>query len=450
MHLGQALGSGGFARIVAIKRLHAHLASSPAAVAAFIDEARLSARVHHPNVVATLDVVEHERELFLVMDYVHGASVTSLMLAAKSADAKVPIAVAVAIAIDVLGGLQAIHEATSEDGKPLAIVHRDISPQNILVGGDGIARVVDFGVAKAAVRMQGSTGDGRIKGKLRYMAPEQLMNLDVDPRTDAFSAQVVLWELLTGAPLFDASNEGAIIARVLEGIVTPPSRMTPAISAELERVVMRGLSRNAAERFDSCRDLASALRAATAPATADEVSRWVSSLAGDQLRERAARVARIETGRRGEGPIAAAAAPEAPTMTASNAGATSAAPKRARARIAVVAAIALIAATFVAVALAGPWGKTQPSVSTADFRPSASTIAPVTTASVTTNTDAPSVASASASTATDPSSAPRGPIGALRAAPSKTAPAKPTSRPGCTPMFTVDENGIRRVKPECL
>ncbi len=321
VHLGLALGSGGFSRLVAIKRLHPHLASLPAALAAFMDEARLSARVHHPNVVATLDVLDHDGELLLVMDYVHGTSLAALADAARSADTKIPVAVAVAITIDVLSGLHAIHDAKSEKGDPLSIVHRDISPQNILVGGDGNARVADFGIAKAATRLQ-TTTDGRIKGKLRYMAPEQFLNMPLDPRTDAFSAGIVLWELLTGTRLFEASSEGAVVARVLEGVILPPSRHSPDLSPDLDAVVLRSLSRKPEERFASCRDMASALRAVVAPAPADDVGRWVQSLVGDLLRERATRVAQIETGQGAEVPRPApalAAATMTMTMTAKKA-----------------------------------------------------------------------------------------------------------------------------------
>ncbi|MEO6574834.1 MAG: protein kinase, partial [Polyangiaceae bacterium] len=441
VHLGRSLGSAGFSRIVAIKRLHAHLASEPSAVAAFTDEARLSARVRHPNVVATLDVVEHDRELLLVMDYVHGVALAALTRDAKSADTKVPVGVAVAIALDVLGGLQAIHEATSEDGAPLSIVHRDVSPQNILVGADGVARVVDFGIAKAAVRLQNTTNEGNIKGKLRYMAPEQIMNHEVDPRTDAFAATVVLWELLTGSALFQASNDGAIVARILEGSIAPPSRITSSVSAELESVVMRGLSRKPEARFASCAEMAIALRAANPPASAAEVSAWVTSLAGDTLRERAARVAEIETGVAGDAqkPVD----PEAPTVTASNIGALVAAtippPKTWRIAV-VIGAVGLLALGAIALGIAAPWRPTPPSVVPDVVAPTSVAEAP---------SAAPGVQptpSAITSAAPIPSTIPHG----NHATRPKVQPPRTGTRPKCNPMFTLDENGIRRVKPECL
>src|SRR5262245_16586952 len=164
VHLGRVLGDAGFARTVAIKRLHPHYAKDPEFVSMFVDEARLAARITHPNVVSTVDAVTMGSELFLVMEYVHGESLAGLFYAAQHAGIRIPPAVAVAVVADVLYGLHAAHEARGEDGQPLGIVHRDISPPNILVGVDGVARVLDFGIAKAIVRVQ-TTREGQLKGK---------------------------------------------------------------------------------------------------------------------------------------------------------------------------------------------------------------------------------------------------------------------------------------------
>src|SRR5580658_8361717 len=167
VHIGRLLGPAGFSRTVAIKRLHAHYAKDPAFVAMFLDEARLAARVRHPNVVSTLDVETKNAEIFLVMDYIQGESLSKLLRAAREAGAPVPGAVASAILGGVLYGLDAAHDATDEGGRPLRIVHRDVSPQNVLVGVDGISRVVDFGVARAASKLS-TTQSGQLKGKLAY------------------------------------------------------------------------------------------------------------------------------------------------------------------------------------------------------------------------------------------------------------------------------------------
>src|SRR5580700_10113505 len=193
VHIGRLLGPVGFARTVAIKRLHAHMARNPEFVAMFLDEARLAARIRHPNVVSTLDVVATEGELFVVMEYVPGDSLARLLHAAREAGEPVPLPVAASIMVDVLHGLHAAHEASDERGQPLGLVHRDVSPHNVLVGTDGAAHVIDFGIAKAAGRAQ-VTREGQLKGKLAYMAPEQLKGgtggSKVDRRADVFGAAV--------------------------------------------------------------------------------------------------------------------------------------------------------------------------------------------------------------------------------------------------------------------
>ncbi|HEV8244207.1 MAG TPA: serine/threonine-protein kinase, partial [Polyangiaceae bacterium] len=167
VHVGQLSGPEGFSRTVAIKLLHKQYAKDPNFVDMFLDEARLAARIRHPNVVSTLDVVRVEDELFVVMDYVHGESLAHLVRAASVDGGHVPPRIASAILVGALLGLHAAHEATDGKGKPLSIVHRDVSPQNILVGIDGVARVADFGVAKAASRVHTTQG-GEIKGKISY------------------------------------------------------------------------------------------------------------------------------------------------------------------------------------------------------------------------------------------------------------------------------------------
>src|SRR5688572_13695305 len=161
VHFGRLVGPVGFSRTVAIKRLHERLARDPDFVAMFLDEARLAARIRHPNVVPTFDVVAMEQELFLVMEYVQGDSLSRLMKVVRARNESVDPAFAVTIMTGVLHGLHAAHEATNERGEPLGIVHRDVSPQNVLVGVDGVPRVLDFGVAKAAGRAQ-TTKDGQL------------------------------------------------------------------------------------------------------------------------------------------------------------------------------------------------------------------------------------------------------------------------------------------------
>jgi serine/threonine-protein kinase len=173
VHLGRLFGEGGFTRTVAIKRLHAQLALDPDFASMLLDEARLCARIHHPNVVATLDVVSAEAELFLVMEYVVGESLVHLLRASEASPDRASPALVASVMSGVLHGLHAAHEATSDRGELLGIVHRDVSPHNVLVGVDGVARVLDFGVAKALGRVH-TTEEGTLKGKVSYMAPEQI------------------------------------------------------------------------------------------------------------------------------------------------------------------------------------------------------------------------------------------------------------------------------------
>jgi serine/threonine-protein kinase len=208
VYLGRLRGPHGFARLVAVKAMHPQLAKDRIFHDMFLDEARLSARIRHPNVVPTIDVVSERGHLLLVMEYVEGESLGALARLHREKGG-FPQAIACAIAHDMLAGLHGAHETTGEDGKGLGLIHRDVSPQNILVGVDGLARVLDFGVAKAAGRVH-VTQSGEVKGKIPYMPPEQLAGEDLDRTVDVYAAGVVLWEMLTGRRLFDGPNEVAI------------------------------------------------------------------------------------------------------------------------------------------------------------------------------------------------------------------------------------------------
>lgn len=293
VHIGRLLGPVGFSRTVAVKRLHPQFARDPEFVTMFLDEARLAARIQHPNVVSTLDVVATQGELFLVMEYVHGESLAQLLRAAIEMGKPIPHDIVRTVMSGVLHGLHAAHEAKSERGEPLGIVHRDVSPQNILVGTDGIARILDFGVAKAASRTH-VTRDRHIKGKLSYMAPEQVQNLTIDRRVDIYAASVVLWEMLTGKRLFLADSESSTLARVLTSTVPPPGSVTGTVSFKLDQAVVRGTRRNPEARFETARDMALALEASGRMATPSAVGEWVEEMAHLTLAARSADVAAVE------------------------------------------------------------------------------------------------------------------------------------------------------------
>jgi eukaryotic-like serine/threonine-protein kinase len=305
IHFGRLLGVVGFSKTVAIKRLHPQFAKDPEFVSMFLDEARLAARIRHPNVVSTLDVVALEGELFLVMEYVLGESLLSLVRAAVKQGTRVPPEIVASIMAGALHGLHAAHEAKSERGEPLGIVHRDVSPQNILVGSDGVTRVLDFGVAKAAGRAQ-TTREGQIKGKLAYMSPEQLHG-SVTRATDVWAAAAVLWEALVGRRLFAGASEGETVKRVLDQPIEAPSQFVPGLPRALDVVTLRGLCRDPEGRYATARDMAKELERALAPAPTSDVGEFVEHMAGPALADRAGRMAEIESSSSDARAVAAAA-----------------------------------------------------------------------------------------------------------------------------------------------
>jgi eukaryotic-like serine/threonine-protein kinase len=294
VHFGRLLGPVGFSRTVAIKRLHPQFAKDPEFVAMFLDEARLAARIQHPNVVATVDVVAMEEELFLVMDYIRGESLSRLLRGAKRLNLDLPEGFVANVVACMLHGLHAAHEATDERGQPLAVVHRDVSPQNVLVGIDGVARVLDFGVAKAAARVQ-VTRDGQMKGKLAYMSPEQLSGVSVDRRSDVFAAGVVLWEALTGERLFTGDDASEVLTKILREPVRPPSSVNPKVRREIDAVALRALDKNPNTRFQSAREFAVAVEEAMQLMSPRSVGEWVERIAGESLEKRERALAEIES-----------------------------------------------------------------------------------------------------------------------------------------------------------
>jgi eukaryotic-like serine/threonine-protein kinase len=299
VHIGRLIGAFGFSRTVAIKRLHRDSALDPEFIAMFLEEAKLAARIHHPNVVPTLDVVALGDELLLVMEYVSGAALAQILTQERNVGRPTPHRIAVDIMIGVLNGLHAAHEATNEAGEPLNIVHRDVSPQNILIGTDGVARVLDFGIAKAVGGPDRSLPN-QVKGKLRYLSPESISAQRVTRATDIYSASVVLWEMLAGRRLFGDPSNAQVVAKIMSGSILPPSQFQPHISRKLDEVVMCGLNRNPTSRHRSAQAMACALEAAVTAIARSTVSAWVSASVGSQIRARDELVGRIERDERAE------------------------------------------------------------------------------------------------------------------------------------------------------
>jgi eukaryotic-like serine/threonine-protein kinase len=456
VHYGVVLGQGGFRRIVAIKRLHESWARDSEFAALFLDEAKMASRIQHPNVVSVLDVVEEGGELYIVMEYVPGAPLSKLLKLTQAERQRVPQDVAAAIIAGVLSGLHAAHEATNDRGQPLEIVHRDVSPQNILVGTDGLAKVVDFGIAKAAGRST-TTRDGKLKGKLAYMAPEQLLGQPATRRSDLWSASVVLWELLVGQRLFAGASEGEIVAKVAHRKAPPPRELEKDVVPELERVVMRGLSRNPEHRFATAREMALALEDAVSLASPARVGTWVEGLAKEVIAARAARVraieaeaATVEPGPTTERDAERAISP--PTaLTPRDDDLQSVVrerPFRGRRAVYVLVAITLASLAFAAWSRMNRAPTSKEAASSAPRATSTSTPAPI-----------PTLPSAEASTPIASASAAPSPSAErplvvkhsapVRKEPRKATPGTPGSR-GSPNCYSQDAEGIWHIKPDCL
>lgn len=295
VHFGRLDGAGGFARVVAIKKLLPHLVENHEFTEMLLTEARLAARVRHPNVAATLDVVATKGDVLLVLDYVHGEALSTLCRTqAKQKKDHVPLPIAVSITLDLLQGLAAIHDATDEKGRSLSLVHRDVSPPNVIVGADGVARVLDFGIATALEHIEESAPERR-KGKRGYMSPERLRGERLTQRSDVFSAGIVIWELLAMRRLFPADQEKEPGDAVLRGDYPRLSQYRPDLPPAIDAIVMRALSMSEADRFAGMHELTDAFEAAApARANARRVGEWVLDLARDALAERTRMVARAE------------------------------------------------------------------------------------------------------------------------------------------------------------
>ncbi len=282
LYVAEPLGGG---RRVALKTIRRHLRDTPRYVEMFLDEARVLGCIDHPNVVS-VDALERDGDdYFMVMEYVDGVSLGTLMDRASRSGIPVDVEIAVRIAAKALDGLEAAHAAIGLEGRPLDIVHRDISPQNILVGRDGRVKVIDFGIAKARGRLH-ETKNGKIKGKLRYMSPEHCGGAPVDHRSDIYALAVVLWEMLTLRPYFDGDNELAIIRQVRRPTFRSISAWNPRVPRELEAVIRRAMHPEPESRFQSARELASALLDACPPARSvgpAHVAAFISRLLGAQM-----------------------------------------------------------------------------------------------------------------------------------------------------------------------
>ncbi len=294
VHIGKRRGDVGFSRIVAIKRIHPHLAADLGFVEMFIDEARLASRIHHPNVVPVVDAVAHDDELLMVMEYVAGLSLAKVLKILRAEEQTMPLPITLRIMADAIEGAHAAHQAADVSGEPLELVHRDISPNNLIIGSDGVTRVLDFGIAKAIGRVH-QTRTGVVKGNVGYIAPEQAVGDTVDCRTDIYALALTFWEILVGRPAFDGDTDAERIHRAMTETLPSPSQVESEVPAGLGKLVMVALERDREKRYGSALEMLEALDALSLPiASKREVAAWFQDIGAEQLEQRARQVARVE------------------------------------------------------------------------------------------------------------------------------------------------------------
>src|ERR1700691_5490022 len=247
-------GLQGFRKQVAIKRVLPHLSSKKKFISMFLDEARLSAQLSHSNCVHVFDIGVGDNAFFIVMEFVDGANLKAIIEHIKKSGRDFPVEAAVYIALELCKGLAYAHELTDSNGVPLHIVHRDMSPPNVLITKYGEIKIVDFGLAKANSQLERSE-PGIIKGKFSYLSPEAAMGQDVDARTDIFAVGIILWELLTGQRLFLGDTDFQTVKKVQQAVVPSISQINKTVPPELEKIIMRTLARDPAVRYQTAREL---------------------------------------------------------------------------------------------------------------------------------------------------------------------------------------------------
>ena len=258
VYKARRVGEAGFEQVLAVKRILPHLAADEEFVKMFIDEAKIAVQLSHPNIAAVHDLGRMNGACFLVLDYVHGRDLRQLWEREREWRAPPHAGIACHVIARALEGLSHAHKATDAMGEPLDLIHRDVTPQNILVSFEGDVKIVDFGLAKAQGRAH-ATQAGVVKGKLAYLAPEQVRGKPLDPRVDVYAAGIVLWELLTGRRLFYSDTDLDTLRKVHAGDVEPPSRLNSVVPPQLDQVVLTALAKDADRRFHSAQEFLDAL-----------------------------------------------------------------------------------------------------------------------------------------------------------------------------------------------
>ncbi|MEI8258121.1 MAG: protein kinase, partial [Deltaproteobacteria bacterium] len=296
VHLARTEAIAGFRKWVAIKTIHPHLAVERRFVEMFMNEARLAARLDHPNIGSVLDYGQQDGVSYLAMEFLRGEPLSSVAGACRDRGTNMPWSVAVRIVIDASRGLHFAHELRDAAGQLVELVHRDVSPQNIFVLYDGVTKVVDFGVARSRDNIGELTATGEIKGKLGYMAPEQLLSKPIDRRVDVFALGTVLWEMIAGRRLFRRENDGATIQAILMEPV-PELPPTPGLPPAIEAVLRRALDRDPGSRFatadDFARELERVVSRSGALAGQIDVGDFMRSLFESQIAAREVRLRQL-------------------------------------------------------------------------------------------------------------------------------------------------------------
>ena len=280
----------GFEKLIVVKRVLPHLVKDPGFIDLLLSEARIAATLNHPNVAHIYDVGEVDSQFYIAMEHVHGEDLRSIVRQMKKVNVTAfPLEHALAIVMGCCAGLAYAHEKRDLDGEPMNIVHRDVSPQNILVTFTGDVKLVDFGIAKAGRSSMEDTGSGQLKGKVPYMSPEQAQGLHLDGRSDIFSLGIMLFELCTGKRLFRGASEMETLKMIVEGEYPRPRNLNPNLHPKLEEIILRSLEKDPARRYQSARDMQSDLedyiREQQLKVSALALSSWMQKLFDDKLQQ---------------------------------------------------------------------------------------------------------------------------------------------------------------------
>ncbi|MFC1610562.1 serine/threonine protein kinase [Myxococcota bacterium] len=280
-----AYGIEGFEKIIAIKRVLQHLAEDDTFFKAFVDEARIAVELTHRHIIQIFELGQTDGQCYIAMEYLHGRDLRQLLADLRAQTERLPFAHSAFVAMCVCSALDHAHKKRTSSGDPLNIVHRDVTPHNILIGFDGDVKVTDFGIAKTAMRLTTKTQDGLVKGKLPYLSPEQVRGLELDHRSDLFGVGLVLYEMVTGCRQFTASRSHDILQQIREGDITWPSKVAPDVPPRLEAIVLRALSPNRDRRYacadEMLEDLRQFLRQQDAVVSEREIAAFMDRTYGD-------------------------------------------------------------------------------------------------------------------------------------------------------------------------